>query len=97
VEFHWFKGGALQTGRHLPNSRRRAECLKGHNHIITANNIFDKMAMQPGWKPPPLRHFLQVSDFSLEETMLVLNRAKIIKKRFKNYELYHPLVRDGSN
>jgi ornithine carbamoyltransferase len=38
-----------------------------------------------------VRHFLQVSDFSAEEYAYLFERTKIIKDRFKRYELYHPL------
>ncbi len=40
---------------------------------------------------PVLRHFLQLRDFSGEELRHVLERARIIKARFKRYEKYHPL------
>ncbi|HEU4850569.1 MAG TPA: ornithine carbamoyltransferase [Telluria sp.] len=39
-----------------------------------------------------IRHFLQFSDFSREEFEYVIKRAAIIKHKFKNYEIYHPLV-----
>jgi ornithine carbamoyltransferase len=38
-----------------------------------------------------VRHFLQMSDFSAEEYAYLFERTKIIKDRFKRYELYHPL------
>ncbi len=38
-----------------------------------------------------VRHFLQISDFSAEEYAYLFERTKIIKDRFKRYELYHPL------
>jgi len=41
---------------------------------------------------PPLRHFLQFSDFSREELLHVIERARVIKGRFKRYETYQPLV-----
>ncbi len=40
----------------------------------------------------PIKHFLQFSDFSLEEFEYVIERAKLIKRKFKAYEVYHPLV-----
>jgi ornithine carbamoyltransferase len=40
----------------------------------------------------PLRHFLQLKDFSADELAHVFERARIIKQRFKNYEKYQPLV-----
>jgi ornithine carbamoyltransferase len=43
-------------------------------------------------KTPPLRHFLKFSDFSAEEFAYLFERSRIIKKRFKNYEAYHPLA-----
>jgi ornithine carbamoyltransferase len=44
----------------------------------------------PGNKP--IKHFLQFSDFSREEFEYLIERAKIIKRKFKNYEIYHPLI-----
>ncbi len=41
---------------------------------------------------PALRHFLKFSDFSAEEFAYLFERSRIIKKRFKNYEAYHPLA-----
>ena len=38
-----------------------------------------------------VRHFLQMSDFSSEEYAYLFERTRIIKDRFKRYELYHPL------
>ena len=39
-----------------------------------------------------IKHFLQLTDFSLDEFEHVIERAHIIKRKFKNYETYHPLV-----
>ncbi len=39
----------------------------------------------------PLRHFLQFSDLSSEEILYVLDRARLIKDKFKRYEPHHPL------
>ena len=39
-----------------------------------------------------IKHYLQFSDFSLAEYEYLIERAKIIKRRFKNYETYHPLL-----
>ncbi|GAB3629170.1 Ornithine carbamoyltransferase [Pandoraea terrae] len=39
----------------------------------------------------PIKHYLQFNDFSLEEYDYVLERARILKRKFKNYETYHPL------
>src|SRR5215469_4649908 len=38
-----------------------------------------------------IRHYLQFKDFSLDEYEYVLERARILKRKFKNYETYHPL------
>ncbi|PSB91895.1 ornithine carbamoyltransferase [Candidatus Pandoraea novymonadis] len=38
-----------------------------------------------------IKHYLQFNDFSLDEYDYVLERAGILKKKFKNYETYHPL------
>ena len=40
----------------------------------------------------PIKHFLQFSDFTLDEFEYVIERAKVIKRKFKAYEVYHPLV-----
>jgi len=40
----------------------------------------------------PIKHFLQFSDFTLDEFEHVIQRAAIIKRKFKAYEVYHPLV-----
>ncbi|MGV8899468.1 MAG: ornithine carbamoyltransferase [Burkholderiaceae bacterium] len=40
----------------------------------------------------PIKHFLQFSDFSLAEFEHVIERTRIIKHKFKNYEPYHPLI-----
>jgi ornithine carbamoyltransferase len=40
----------------------------------------------------PIKHFLQFSDFTLAEFEYVIERAKVIKRKFKSYEIYHPLV-----
>lgn len=39
-----------------------------------------------------IKHFLQFSDFSLAEFEHVIERTRIIKHKFKNYEPYHPLL-----
>ena len=39
-----------------------------------------------------IKHFLQISDFTLEEYEYVMERASVIKHKFKNYETYHPLL-----
>lgn len=39
-----------------------------------------------------IKHFLQFSDFTTEEHEWIFQRAAVIKKKFKNYEKYHPLA-----
>ena len=39
-----------------------------------------------------IKHFLQLSDFSRDEFDYVISRAKEIKRKFKSYETYHPLI-----
>ena len=39
-----------------------------------------------------LRHFLQFSDLGTEEHEWLFQRAAVIKRKFKNYEKYHPLA-----
>ncbi|MFY9346533.1 MAG: ornithine carbamoyltransferase [Orrella sp.] len=39
----------------------------------------------------PIRHFLQLADLSRDELEHVLERARIIKDKFKRYEPYRPL------
>ena len=40
----------------------------------------------------PIKHFLQFSDFGTEEHEWIFQRAAVIKRKFKNYEKYHPLA-----
>ena len=40
---------------------------------------------------PPVRHFLQLADFSRDEILHLFARTRWIKDRFKRYELYQPL------
>ena len=39
-----------------------------------------------------IKHYLQFADFSLNEYEYLIERTKIIKRKFKNYEPYHPLL-----
>ena len=39
----------------------------------------------------PLRHFLQFSDFTRDELLYVLERARLIKEKFKSYQPHHSL------
>lgn len=39
-----------------------------------------------------IKHFLQFSDFTLDEFEYVIERARLIKCKFKKYEPYHPLL-----
>ena len=39
-----------------------------------------------------IKHFLQLSDFTLDEFNYVMERARIIKRKFKEYQIYHPLL-----
>ena len=39
-----------------------------------------------------IKHFLQFSDFTLAEFEYVIERTRIIKQKFKNYEPHHPLL-----
>ncbi|MCE2858523.1 MAG: ornithine carbamoyltransferase [Oxalobacteraceae bacterium] len=39
-----------------------------------------------------IKHFLQFADFTLAEYDYLIERTKIIKRKFKNYEPYHPLM-----
>ena len=39
-----------------------------------------------------IKHFLQFSDFTLAEFEYVIERARIIKRKFKNYEPHHLLL-----
>jgi ornithine carbamoyltransferase len=39
-----------------------------------------------------MRHFLQLTDLSASEIAYLFERSRIIKARYKNYELYHPLA-----
>jgi ornithine carbamoyltransferase len=46
--------------------------------------------MKPGHSL--MKHYLQFKDLRAEEYVYLLERARIIKTRFKNYERYQPLV-----
>jgi ornithine carbamoyltransferase len=46
--------------------------------------------MKPG--PSLIKHYLQFKDFRAEEYAYLFERSGVIKKRFKNYEKYQPLV-----
>jgi ornithine carbamoyltransferase len=39
-----------------------------------------------------IKHFLQFSDFTLDEFEYVIDRARLIKRKFKNYEPHHVLL-----
>ncbi len=39
-----------------------------------------------------IKHYLQFSDLTLAEYEYLIGRASIIKKKFKNFETYHPLL-----
>ncbi|HJV50693.1 MAG TPA: ornithine carbamoyltransferase [Noviherbaspirillum sp.] len=39
-----------------------------------------------------IKHFLQFSDFTLDEFEYVMDRTRIIKRKFKNYEPHHTLL-----
>ena len=41
---------------------------------------------------PSVRHFLEFSDFSRDELEHIFDRTRIIKDRFKRYQLYRPLT-----
>ncbi|UDG82148.1 ornithine carbamoyltransferase [Candidatus Vallotia cooleyia] len=38
-----------------------------------------------------IRHYLKFQDFSADDYNYVLERTRILKQKFKNYETYHPL------
>jgi len=39
-----------------------------------------------------IKHYLQTTDFSADETAYVIERARIIKAKFKRFETYYPLA-----
>ena len=39
-----------------------------------------------------MKHYLQFKDFRAEEYAYLFERARLIKRRFKNYERYQPLA-----
>src|SRR5437667_12798809 len=39
-----------------------------------------------------IKHFLQFSDFKLDEFEYVIERTRMIKRKFKNYEPHHLLI-----
>ncbi|WP_426322467.1 ornithine carbamoyltransferase [Pseudoduganella sp. R-43] len=42
--------------------------------------------------PKSIKHYLQFKDLTLEEYEYVIARAAEIKRKFKAYEIYHPLI-----
>ena len=48
--------------------------------------------MKPPAAAAPVRHFLQFKDFGADDCAYLFERTAIIKRRFKNYEKYTPLV-----
>ena len=38
-----------------------------------------------------IKHFLQIADLTLDEYTYLIERTKVIKRKFKNYEPHHPL------
>ena len=42
--------------------------------------------------PAPIRHYLQFSDFTADEYAYLLERAALIKRKFKAYEKHHTLT-----
>ena len=42
--------------------------------------------------PKSIKHYLQFNDLTLEEYEYVISRAAEIKRKFKAYEIYHPLI-----
>jgi ornithine carbamoyltransferase len=40
----------------------------------------------------PIKHFLQFSDLTLDEFNYLFQRASLIKRKFKQYELHHTLI-----
>ncbi len=39
-----------------------------------------------------IKHYLQFADLSLDEYAYLIERTSVIKRKFKNYEPYHPLL-----
>ena len=39
-----------------------------------------------------IKHYLQFSDFTLDEYEYVIERSRVIKRKFKNYEPHHTLA-----
>ena len=85
----------LASARHRPATRPVS-----YTHLI---NLPPGPRARPGpmtcditMTPPttqngPLRHFLQFKDFSSAEIAYVLDRARLIKEKFKRYEPHMPL------
>jgi ornithine carbamoyltransferase len=49
------------------------------------------MSTKSDTRDQPLRHFLALNDFSRDELLYVLERARVIKDKFKRYIPYQPL------
>ena len=68
------------------------DCAKRENsHIIEAVTNIGGRRQWPPFSFMAIKHFLQFSDFTLDEYAYVIERAHDIKRKFKNYETYHPL------
>ena len=50
------------------------------------------MRYRPPFSFMTIKHFLQFSDFTLDEFEYVIERSHLIKRKFKAYEPHHPLL-----
>jgi ornithine carbamoyltransferase len=72
---------------------RRARSPPGARHPVSADQGLPRhhpCDMKPGMSL--IKHYLQFKDLRAEEYAYLFERTAIIKKRFKNYEKYTPLV-----
>src|SRR6476469_2014562 len=79
-------------GRTRPAGRRPQVSFRKN---LFYNRQIDELRRQAPPSPPfsfmAIKHFLQFSDFTLDELEHVIERTRVIKRKFKNYEPYHPL------
>ena len=68
-------------------------CLRGIKPFIIQQ--VNNSAAAAGWPPisfMAIRHYLTFADFTLDQYTYLFERTKLIKRKFKNYETYHPLL-----
>src|SRR5437764_11653145 len=68
-------------------------CLYRRNSLIIEQlRNFGGRREMPPFPFMAIKHFLQFADFTLDEFEYVIERARLIKRKFKNYEPHHTLL-----